>query len=341
MRTYADRTWKGLRARVDIEVRPFAAGRGPSIEAGVRRLPVPLRALHLSWRALSWPRAETIVGDVDVVHSLDLLPPPTRRPLVVTVVDVLALSHPQFFSADTRRLQQAHVDGARVADLVVTASTETGNEVTRHGAIPAERIAVVPWGPSNLPVRGEPAGSVAALGFDDYLLSVSVVEPRKGYEVLAEAVNRVPGCPPLIIAGGDGFRGAEIRRRVAEIDRAGLVHFAGNMGPAALADLYDRARLVVQPSLCEGFGIPLLDAMTRGAAIVATDLAQTVEIAAGTVEPVPPGDVDALSDAITRLLGNPVARVDLGRRALARSRVFSWERTTEMLVAAYQRAIGG
>jgi glycosyltransferase involved in cell wall biosynthesis len=194
---------------------------------------------------------------------------------------------------------------------------------------------VTPLGHRQLPPPREPTGRLPP----EYLLAVSVVEPRKAYDILAEAVNMVPGCPPLMVVGGDGWSGAAIRRKVAEIDRLGLVEFLGHVEPEVLSALYAGARLVVQPTLAEGFGLPLLEALSAGAAVVATDIPQAREVAGDAAWFTPPGDPEALAGAIERLLADDGARADLGSRAAVRSRTFTWERTTELLVAAYQRAL--
>lgn len=336
MKTYAEETLRGLRERPGIEVRAFAAGRGGHVPDDIRRIRVPLRVLQASWGIINWPSAETIAGKVDIVHSLDLMAPPTRRPLVVTVMDVMTSIYPEFFSIETRRHQQAHLESARTAAIVITGSTATAEDIALVADIPRERILVSPLGHRRLP---PPSESVPWLP-EEYLLSVNVVEPRKGYDVLAQALNMLDKCPPLIAVGGDGWSGSEIRRRVRDIDQKGLVRFVGNVEPGVLSALYARARLVIQASHAEGFGLPLLEAMSTGAAVVATDIPQAREVAGDAVSLTPAGDPEALAGAIERLLADDGARSELGRRALARARPFTWERTTELLIAAYQRTMG-
>jgi alpha-1,3-rhamnosyl/mannosyltransferase len=220
--------------------------------------------------------------------------------------------------------------------VVVTASASTGDDIARITGIPRERIVVTPLGHRELPPPRAPSRPLPS----EYLLSVSVVEPRKAVEVLAEAVNMVPGCPPLMAVGGDGWSGSAIRRQVQEIDRKGLVRFLGQVEPEVLSGLYAGARLVIQSTLAEGFGLPLLEALSAGAAVVATDIPQAREIAGDAALLIPPGDPEALAGAIESLLADEGAQSDLRIRALARARSFTWERTTNLLVSAYQRAVG-
>ncbi|MEA2647232.1 MAG: hypothetical protein QOE92_2315 [Chloroflexota bacterium] len=337
LRHYAAVTVNTLRARDDVDLHVFGAGRGPAPEVSLRRLPVPLRVLQASWRLTGRPRAEDVVGDVDVVHSLDLMPPPTRRPLVVTVMDALALTHPQFFTERVRAEQEVHLAAARRAEIVVTGCQATADELARVGDIDPARLMVTPYG--RLPRDDVAAPGRAHPG--PYLLSVSTVEPRKGYELLAEAVAKLPGCPPVLVAGPDGYRGEEIRTQAEAIAGAGRVRFLGDVrDPARLAALYRDATLVVQPSHAEGFGFPVLEAMGVGAAVLASDIPQAVEVGGDAVEVFRAGDAESLAAALERLLADDARRAELGRRARERAAESTWERTAEHLVRAYRRAAG-
>ena len=337
LRHYTEMTWKHLLMH-GIDVRAFSAGRGTHPGSRARHIPLPLRVLQASWRVAQWPSAEAITGLVDVVHSLDLMPPPTRRPLVVTVMDVLALTHPQFFAPGVQAAQRAHLDGARRADVVVTGCAATAGDIAAATGIPGERIVVTPYG------RLAPAHSVALLDNEvgePYLLSVSTIEPRKGYDVLAAAAALIPDCPRILVAGPDGFQGEAIRRQVAAADARRRVRFLGDVrDPARLVSLYRHALLVVQPTRAEGFGFPLLEAMGQGCAVVSSDIPQAREIAGEAARLVPVGDVEALADAVQQLLTDDAERASLAIAAAARAEPMTWGRTTEHLVGAYSKALG-
>ena len=336
LRHYGSVVWEQLQARNDVQVRPFSVGRGRADRPGVPRLGVPLRAAHLAWRLLSRPTAEGIVGDVDLVHVMDLVPPPTRRPTVVTVMDVIFMTHPDLVSPRNRRLQEAHLEAARRANIVVTGCAATADEIATFSGVDRGRIVVTPYGhrPIVIPTT-EDGGSV-----EPYILSVSTVEPRKGFEDLATAANLIPGCPPVLIAGPDGWQADRVKRRIAAADEANRVRFLGDVrDPVALERLYRKATVVCQPSLAEGFGFPVLEAMGYGAAIVATDIPQTREIAGDCASLVPTADPRYLADALRSLLEDPHARARLGRCALERAQPQTWERMTDHLVAAYHAAV--
>src|SRR5437660_2769012 len=129
---YTDGLWRHLARRADVEVRPLAVGRQLhhlATDPELRRVRAPLRLVQSSWRLLGRPRAETLVGNVDLVHSVDLLPPPTRRPLVVTVHDVLPAEHPEWYPPEIVRAHREVLEAARRADAVVATCHATAASI--------------------------------------------------------------------------------------------------------------------------------------------------------------------------------------------------------------------
>jgi glycosyltransferase involved in cell wall biosynthesis len=334
---YAEELWRELELRDDVRVRAFALGRGGgSLNRVVRRLHIPLRALRPAWRYLRWPRAESFVGPVDVVHSLALTPVPTRRPQIATVHDVLPITHPGLYPPGTDRTQRRELASAAEADMIVTTCDATAEEIARVAAFPRERIVVAPPG-------------VAIFGRDDetpsregqYLLSVGAMTPRKGFDLLAAAAARLgPSCPAVLVAGPDYWNADEMRRAIAAADRYGRVELVGPVDDATLGALYRGATAVCHPSLAEGFGLTCLEAMAAGAPLIATDLPPVREIVDGAAELVPPGDPDALAEALARLLADRERRDELATAGRRRAARFTWRRTADEVVGAYRVALG-
>jgi glycosyltransferase involved in cell wall biosynthesis len=341
VRAYALATWRHLRERQDVELAAFGAGRGAAPEAAMRRLPVPLRVLHFSWRTLGVPRAEAITGDVDVVHSIDLQPPPTRRPLVMTIHDVMAITHPDLFPPHARRYQQDQLRAARQAAAVVTSCTATAAQVVEVGELDPRRVLVTPFGPGLESAAGadQPPGPEAGSAAP-YILAVGVIEPRKAYDLLAIAMSRVRDAPTVLVAGPDGWRGASIRERVTELDSGGRIRFLGGVADETLARLYRGAALVCQPSLAEGFGFPVLEAMTFGVPVVASDTPSAREIGSGALRLVTPGDADALAGGLAEVLTDLDRRRRMVEAGLAAARAWTWARCTDRLVDVYRLAAG-
>jgi glycosyltransferase involved in cell wall biosynthesis len=340
LRRYVEMLWAELAPRV--ELRAFALGRGRAPAGGLplRRHAVPLRVLHPAWRLLGWPRAETFAGPVDVVHATALVPPPTRRPLVVTVHDVMPLTHPQFFTAAATAMQRRQLRAAARAAVVVTTCAATAGEIARVGDVDAQRIVVAPLGV--LPARDgdAPPAAAAEIPPGPYLLSVGSLTPRKGFQVLAKAVSRLgAACPPVLLVGPDGWRADEVRRQVRDADRHGRIRCLGAVDDATLRRLYAGALLVCQPSLAEGFGMPLVEAMAFGAALVGTAIPPAAEVATGCALLVPPDDDAALAEALASLLDDPARRRALGDAARAQAAQFTWAATADAMVGAYRQAL--
>jgi len=332
---YTTELWRALVSREDLSVAAFALGRGsrPALALPLKRVPVPLRLLRPLWRHARVPRAEWFAGDVDVVHSLALLPVPTRKPRVQTIHDLLPLTHPQLYPPGADRVHRAEVAAAADADLVVTTCDATALEITRVAGIPSERIVVAPPGVFE---RGRDGGPPPVDG--PYILAVGQVTPRKGLDVLARAAAKIGArCPPVIVAGPDWWHAEDVRSRIAAADRHGRVRLLGPVDDGTLGRLYSHATLVCHPSRAEGFGMPCLEAMDAGTALVASDLPSIRELTAAAAALVPVDDANTLAEAIDRLLSHESERNALAEAGRRRAREFSWPRMAEEVAGAYRR----
>jgi glycosyltransferase involved in cell wall biosynthesis len=333
---YAEELWHELEERGDVSVRAFALGRGKvSLDGGVRRLAIPLRALRPAWRYLRWPRAESFVGDVDVVHSLALTAVPTRRPLVSTVHDVLPITRPELYPPGTDRAQRRELNTAARSDVIVTTCEATADEIARVAPYPRERIVVAPPGGARF---DDDTGVRAHQG--EYVLAVGAMTPRKGFDVLAAAAARIgPGCPPVLIAGPDYWQADDMRSAIAAADRYRVVELLGAVDDATLSALYSGATAVCHPSRAEGFGLTCLEAMAAGTPLVASDLPSVREVVDGAAELVPPGDPESLAEALAGVLSDRSRRVELAAAGRSRAAVFTWRRAGEEVVRAYREAV--
>ena len=152
---YTEQLWRELVRRDDVEVHAFALGRGPDGDFGLplTRRHLPLNALRPVWRAVRWPRAETFAGDVDVVHTIALTPIPTRKPQVVTIHDMLPITHGELYPPGAGDGQRAELAEARRARVIVTTCEATADEIVRVAGLPRERIVIAR--PGVLPPQGE------------------------------------------------------------------------------------------------------------------------------------------------------------------------------------------
>jgi glycosyltransferase involved in cell wall biosynthesis len=335
---YTTELWRELASRGDVAVAAFALGRGRrrATALPLTRVPVPLRTLRPLWRVSGVPRAEWFARDVDLVHSLALMPAPTRKPRVQTVHDVLPISHPELYPPGADDVHRAELAAAADADAVVTTCEATALEIARVSDIPRGRITVAPPG-----VFARPGGNGAAPMTGPYILAVGQVTPRKGLDVLARAAALVgPRCPPIVVAGPDWWRADEVRARIREVDRDGRVRLLGPVDDDQLGRLYAHATLVCHPSRAEGFGMPCLEAMDAGAPLVASDLPSIRELTAGAAALFSVDEAEALAGELDRLLSHDDDRHALAAAGRRRAGDFSWRRMADEVVSVYRRVRG-
>lgn len=321
--------------RHGVTPRLFAVGRARvSVPSGCRRFPVPTRLVHRSWAKGGPPRPERLVGPVDVVHAPGLLAPPTRRPVVITVHDLAALDHPELHAPRLVAQVKALAGSLHRAAVVIAISDATADAVAAQG-IDRDRIVVTPLAPVPLP-DGSPSSIVTA----PYVLSVGEQMPRKGLPTLLRAfANANLDGVRLVHAGPESTQSAELRRLSEELGVRDRVEFRGHVSEHELATLYRHALLLCFPSQAEGFGIPMLEAMSVATPVVASDIPVLREVAGDAAEFVPPGNADAWRDALERLVPDDVARSELSRSGLIRARSFTWDRCAAATAVAYQRAM--
>jgi glycosyltransferase involved in cell wall biosynthesis len=302
---------------------------------------VPVRALNYAWHRLEWPPVELLAGGFDVVHAAHpLLIPAGAAAQVVTIHDLFFLSEPERTRAEIRRdyvpLAAAH---ARRADAVIT-STQHGKQlVAERLGVAAERIYVCPAGaPAWQQLGREPAvptgGTVLFLG---------TLEARKNIGTLLDAyealLRRRADAPQLVLAGRSTEDASGWLQRIALPPLAGRVTHVGYVSQHQKERLYAEARLLVLPSLDEGFGLTALEAMSAGVPVVASNRGSLPELVGGAGTLIEPHDVAGLADAIERLTVDDAAAFEHARAGLARAREFTWTRAAATLRQAYLDAV--
>jgi len=318
-----------------VETVPYAIGRARHpVPAGVRHVSVPLRVVHQVWSRIGRPRAEWIAKGADLVHALDLVPPPSNLPVVLTLHDVTAIDHPEFHPARRATSQRAQLAAARRAQAVLCVSHATARAAVAHG-VDRARIVVSPLGRTSLPnppshpTRGRP-----------YLLVVGEVSRRKGHDVLLEAFAAadLDGIE-LVVAGPDGFDATFRDALVHQLGIGPRVSFLGYVDDATLAGLYAGALALCFPSRAEGFGLPVIEALGLGVPVVASDLDVVREVAGDSVVYVPPGDSDGLASALQRIVDDGDLRAALTEAGPVAAATFTWERTARATIDAYHLAL--
>jgi glycosyltransferase involved in cell wall biosynthesis len=330
--------------------------------AGATRIDrrVPVSVLNLAWHRLEWPAIETLAGAAfEVAHSSHPLLMPSRAAAqVITIHDLNFVAHPERTQAEIRRDYGALVgDHARRADAVIVSSAFTAGDVERRLGVARDRIAICPpgapdWEPRTAaPPNGyllffgtlEPRKNVGGL-LDAYELLIRAhdaadarTSERSGEEVSARAFQ-TSGLPELVLAGRatDGAR--PWLDRIARPPLAGRVRHIGYVEPSRRRDLYVGARLLVQPSFEEGFGITVLEAMSLGVPVVAARRGSLPEVAGDAALFVDPDSPEDLARGLQRMAGDGAFAADCAEKGLARARAFRWSATARLVYETYQRA---
>ena len=303
---------------------------------------------HAGGRGFVGGTPARVRGDVDIYHiPYTAGPLPTRgcTRLVVTVHDLAFLRNPEFV-ADAERyrgLFHAAAEQMERADLVLADSENTARDVVAAYGLPPERVKTVSlaydrdlFHPGPAPQEGSGAGALPPR----FILSVGTIEPRKNHLGLIRAFEafisqRGDDGTHLVLAGSLGWGFEGVCRAMEESPCRHLIHHLQGVPDAALADLYRRSVALAYPSWYEGFGIPVLEAMACGCPVVTTRVSSLPEVAGDAALLVPPGDTEALADALVRLCSDVGLRAGLVDAGLRRAELFSWERVAREVAAAY------
>lgn len=316
-----------------------------------RIMPFPRLWTHirLSWEMLMRPPDLLFVPS----HVLPLIHP---RHSVVTVHDLGYHYYPEAHTL----FQNAYLHwstryNARTATRVLVDSEATRRDLIHYYQIPETKIAVVyPGRDETLAPISDPEALAAVRAHygltDAYLLYVGTLHPRKNLARLVQAFAQVltsqsADSPPnnlqLVLAGQKGWLYDEIFAQVRRLGLADRVVFTGYVPDDDLPALLSGALAFVFPSLYEGFGLPVLEAMACGTPVIGADASCTPEVVGDAGLLVPPHDVAALADSLEHLLVDTNLQADLGQRGQARAAAYTWEKTAAATVASYRQALKG
>lgn len=288
------------------------------------------------------------LSNLDVFHVsdvTDLVPEHAKQ--VATIYDLSPVIFPQFHTRENRDLFARKLKHIRQhTDVLIAISENTKHDVIQHLGFPSDRVFVAYGGVSEgFASNYDPNtlhNTLKKYGIREpgYVLHVGTLEPRKNLVRLVEAyalVRRRQGdaTPPLVFAGGNGWDNDEIFATVKRHHLTEHVQFLGFVDDADLPSLYHGATIFAYPSLYEGFGIPVLEAMACGVPVLTSSVSSIPEIVGDTAILVQPQNTQQIAEGLQHLLEDAELRRDLGRRGLQRSKQFSWRETAKATLAAY------
>jgi glycosyltransferase involved in cell wall biosynthesis len=330
-----------LGLRDDVACEPYLLSFRARPDGGVRRLPLPAAFAHRLWARADHPRADRWLAGADVVHGTNYVVPPLHLPGVVSVYDCWFLRHPELASPTVRRFGRLVARAVRRGATVHACSQATADAVTE--LLPGARVRVVHL--AALPLA--PAAAIAPLpdlAGRPYVLSVGTLERRKNLPTLVEAFGMLATEQPdvqLVLAGAGGDDRPAVE---AAIDRLGAATAArvlvtGRIDEPSLAWLVHNATAVAYPSLDEGFGFPLLDAMQAGVPVVASTAGSIPEVAGDAALLCPPTDTTGLAAALATALTDTTVRARLVAAGAAQWQRWSWEGCAAGLADVYRDAV--
>jgi glycosyltransferase involved in cell wall biosynthesis len=348
--TYVVELAGALARRDDVE--PIAY-----VDSGTRwpRPGAPLlRELRWTSRLLRIPLELPVRARQDRARILQVqyvAPPVAGIPLAVVVHDVSYLDLPDGFPRLTSLRMRATISASvRKANLVITGSDFTAERLMDAYRLGPDRVVVTPYGvdPRWRPLpAAESAQIIAEAGVrlpQRFVLAIGNVHPRKNIPRLIRAVAALRsdgfGDVELVLVGQHQWGGTDVARAIDDVGGDGWIHPTGYVEHRTLVAMTGRASVVAYPSLYEGFGLPVLEALACGAPVVCSDRTSMREVAGDAAILVAPESVDAIADGLRIALADPAVREVASLRGPAHAAAYTWDRCAEATVAAYRRILG-
>jgi glycosyltransferase involved in cell wall biosynthesis len=323
--------------------RRYEGEKGLQLERSL--LPTWRPEVRIFWEQAIQPWAIRRAG-VELIHGMALVGPVVSGcPSVVTIHDLSFLHYPENFPASKRLYLRTFTRlSVQRARRVIAISDHTKRDVVAQYGVPPAQVDRIYYGldPNFRPL---PVDQVAEFrsrrGLPErFILFVGTLEPRKNVVRLIEAYGQLPSpCPPLLLVGGKGWLYDEIFRRVEALNLIDRVHFVGYIPGEELPWWYNAADLLVYPSVYEGFGLPPLEAMACGTPVITSNVSSLPEVVGEAGLLVDPDDVQALAEAMRRVLADAELRESMRTEGLVQAARFSWQEAARRTVDGYRRAL--
>ena len=288
-----------------------------------------------------WPRS------ADLFHGLNQrIDSPRYRRTVATFHDLFVMTGDYSTTEFRRRFTEQARTAAERSDLIITVSHFTAGQVHELLKVEPERIRVIPHGatartpaPDSLPSRDR-KGAVLPVR-QQLILFVGALQRRKNIVRLVEAFEATAPGWKLVLAGSLGFGAEEISARIERSPRKADIQTPGYVSDSVLDELFHRASVFAFPSLDEGFGMPVLDAMASGVPVLTSNASALREVSGDAALLVDPNDVAAIAAGLRRLTEDQTLRDELIRKGLERSQEFKWENAVEQTWKVYEELLSG
>jgi glycosyltransferase involved in cell wall biosynthesis len=305
--------------------------------------------VRIGWMQMCAARALDAVRP-DVAHFTNgMIPIGSPVSTIVTIHDMSLRLYPQCHPVRRLLLNRPLMHVAiREATSIVTVSDSARRDLLRLHGVPADHVSVVheAASPAFRPIEDRAELERVRAHYrlpERFILYVGTIEPRKNLARLIDAFAdaRRRGIPHhLVCVGPYGWASRDLTGRIDRLGLTDLIHFTGYARFEDLPAIYNLGDFFVFPSLYEGFGLPVVEAMASGIPVITSNTSSLGEIAANAAETIDPTNTEAIADAVFRLATDPDRRRDLAARGRRRARMFSWTQTAKEMLAVYHRAAG-
>jgi O-antigen biosynthesis alpha-1,2-mannosyltransferase len=283
-------------------------------------------------RGLLW---ENRAPSADAFHALNQRLGNARyRRSVTTFHDLFVISGDYSTAEFRQRFTAQAREAAQRSDLIITVSAFTARQVEQLLGVETSRIRVIHHGTRPAPLVTSPIAK------EPLILNVGAIQRRKNIIRLVEAFEQLDAEWKLTLAGSFGFDSEAARERIERSPRRRDIQVLGYVSDSQLEELYERASILAFPSLDEGFGMPVLDAMARGVPVLTSNVSAMPEIAADAALLVDPSDVESIADGLRRLTESRALRDTYASAGIAQAGGFTWEKSVEATWTVYQELLG-
>ena len=347
------------RALLDQEPERFALfynrRKGSQLPLELAQAPArSVRAGYKPWRMAVWLGQlasigfDRLVPDADLFHATEhLLPPLAGIPTVLTVHDMIF----KLFPEHQKRLNYWYLNATmplycRRSGAIITVSESSKRDIVKHYGIDPARIVVIYEAASPEFMPG-PAAAIDQVRLryglpDQFLIHVGTIEPRKNLTRLIEALQHLRSeglTVPLLVVGGKGWLYEGFYRQIDVLEMRDSVHFSGYVPSGDLPLLYSAARAAVLPSVYEGFGLPVLEAMACGTPVVSSNLSSLPELGGEAARYFDPYNVEEMAEVMAAVWTNPEMREEMRKKGLAQAAKFSWTRAAQETQKVYETVL--
>ena len=330
-----------LRQQTSVELTEYVVSFRARLHENTQRLPFPAGLSIKSWGQRDFPPVGPFFKGVQLLHGMNYVVPPTKLPRVVTVYDCWALLNPAQCSSITNDAMKALRRAIQTGAVVHASSHATATTVRE--LFPSARIEMIYLGapehrsPNSQEIRPD---ALSEMGDAPFIVAIGTEEKRKNYPRLVEAFALAAHDHPdlqLVIAGSPGDDSDRLQQIVHSLspNLAQRIHRLGRVTDDNIAWLYQQATAMAYPSLDEGFGFPLLEAMSANLPIVGSTSGSIPEVSGTAAILVDPFDVPALAEALIDVATNSELRIKLQSAGATQFQSFTWEKTAQQLVILY------